>query len=68
LIARTSESGLYEVRAIIGKDNVFNANPFVKKKPKMDDVSSDTIQSVIDIWQQYYDDNRKEILHFINEV
>lgn len=67
-IARTSESGLYEVRAIIGKDNVFNANPFVKKKPKMDDVSADTIQSVIDIWQQYYDDNRKEILHFINEV
>ena len=67
-IARTSESGIYETKAIIGEDAVFTANPFVKKKPKMDDVSDKTIQSVIDIWTKYYDDNRQAILNFIYNI
>lgn len=65
-VARSSESGIYEVKALNGQSSVFNANPYVTKKPKMDDVSDKTIQSVIDTWDKYYDDNRKDILWFIN--
>lgn len=67
-VARTSESGLYETKAIISDQAVFNANPSNPKKIKMDNISDDNIQYIIDLWQNYYDENRKDILHFINKV
>lgn len=67
-IARTSNSGLYETEAIIGKTHVFDACPYSSKKYKMDNVSDDNIQKIIDIWNDYYNAKRKEILRFINEV
>lgn len=67
-VARTSESGLYEAKAIIGDSAVFNASPYNSKKIKMDNVSNDNIQYIIDLWQTYYDANRAKILNFINKV
>lgn len=67
-IARTSYSGLYETEAIIGKSHVFDASPYAPKKPKMDDVSDKNIQYIIDLWNDYYDSKRKDILWFINNV
>ena len=35
---------------------------------KLDNISDDNIQKIIDIWNDYYDAKRKDILRFINEV
>lgn len=67
-IARTSNSGLYETQAILGETKVFNACPNSTKKYKMDNVSDDNIQKIINIWNDYYDANRKNILTFINDI
>ena len=67
-IARTSNSGLYETQAILGKVKVFDACPYSSKKYKMDNVSNDNIQKIIDIWNDYYNAKRKDILWFINNV
>lgn len=67
-VARTSNSGLYETEAILGKAKVFDACPYSSKKYKMDNVSDDNIQKIIDIWNDYYDAKRKDILWFINNV
>jgi hypothetical protein len=67
-IARTSNSGLYETQAIIGKAKVFDACPYNSKKPKMDDVSDKNIQFIIDLWDNYYNAKRKDILWFVNHI
>ncbi len=64
-IARTSYSGVYEVKSIIGDKNVYHASPYNKKKIKMDKTDDDTINEVIDIWNNYYFSKRKEILDFM---
>ena len=33
-----------------------------------ENISDDNIQKIIDIWNDYYDAKRKDILRFINEV
>ena len=67
-IARTSNSGLYETKAILGYAKVFDACPYANKKPKMDDVSDKNIQDIIQLWNDYYDANRKDILWFVNHI
>ena len=64
-IARTSYSGVYEVKSIIGDNNVFHASPYHKKKIKMDKTDDDTLNEVIEIWENYYYANRKQILEFM---
>lgn len=67
-VARTSNSGLYETESILGEAKVFDACPYSSKKYKMDNVSDDNIQKIIDIWNNYYNTKRKDILWFINNV
>lgn len=64
-IARSSKSPIYEAKAILGNDYVFDASPKYDKKIKMDDVSDKTINLVIQIWEDYYETVRNDILDFI---
>ena len=64
-IARSSKSPIYEAKAILGNDYVFDASPKYGKKIKMDDVSDKTINLVIQIWEDYYETVRNDILDFI---
>ena len=64
-IARTSYSGVYECKSIIGDQNVFHASPYNSKKIKMDKTDDDTINEVITIWTNYYYANRQQILEFM---
>ena len=64
-IARSSNSPIYEAKAILGNDYVFDASPKYDKKIKMDDVSDKTINLVIQIWEDYYKTVRNDILDFI---
>jgi hypothetical protein len=64
-VARSGKANYYEACANIGKENVFRASPSYKKEIKMDDISTDTINKVVDIWNKYYDSVRNDILAFI---
>lgn len=64
-IARTSYSGLYECKSIIGEQNVFHASPSHSKKIKMDKTDDETLDEVISIWTDYYEANRQQILDFV---
>lgn len=66
-VARSSQSPIYEAEAILGKENVFNASPSYKKKIKMDDVSDDNINLIIEIWEKYYQSVRPIILDFMKK-
>lgn len=63
--ARASKSPIYEAKAILGDKYVFNACPKYKKKLKMDDVSSSNLTTVINIWEDYYETVKKDVLDFI---
>jgi hypothetical protein len=64
-IARTSYSGVYECKSILGDDSVFHASPYHQKKIKMDKTDNDTINQIVDIWTNYYYANRSKILEFM---
>ena len=64
-IARSSKSPIYEAKAILGDDAVFNASPKHGKKIKMDKVDDDTVNQIIDIWQKYYETVRADIKAFM---
>lgn len=64
-IARTSYSGVYETKSIIGDENVYHASPVHDKKIDMDKVDDKTINKIIEIWEKYFYDNKKEIMNFI---
>lgn len=64
-VARTSKSPIFECKAILGENNVFSASPKWNKKIKMDDVSDETINLIIDIWDKYYDSVKTDLLSFI---
>jgi hypothetical protein len=66
-IARSGKSNYFEVCANLGKENVFRASPRVEKKFKMDDVSDDTINHIIDVWDKYYDTVRDQVVKFVKE-
>ena len=64
-IARSGMANYYEACANIGEDNVFRASPMVEKKFKMDDVSSDTLNEVVEIWQNYYETVKEPLKEFL---
>lgn len=63
--ARSSLSPIYECGAILGDGNVFNCRPTNNKKIKMDKTDDETINEVIQIWEDYYDTVKKDVLDFI---
>ena len=63
--ARASKSPIYEAKAILGDKYVFNACPKYKKKLKMDDISDSNIQTVMKIWDDYYESVKNDILDFV---
>ncbi|MBR4558236.1 MAG: patatin-like phospholipase family protein [Fibrobacter sp.] len=65
-IARTGNSGYYEACANIGKENVFRVAPPVEEKYPMDDVS--LIGEISNIWDEYYDEVKKELLKFLKPI
>lgn len=64
-VARASKSPIYEAKAILGDDAVFNVSPKSPNKIKMDDVSDKTIDKVISIWEKYYEQVGKQAVDFI---
>ena len=66
-IARSGKSNYFEACANLGKDNVFRASPRVDKKFKMDDVSDETINRIIEVWDKYYDSVRDQVVKFVKE-
>lgn len=60
-VARSSKSGEYEVKAILGDENIFTARPYIDKKPDMDDVSSKNLDSVTQLWEQYFYSRKSDI-------
>ena len=64
-VARSSKSPIYEAKAILGNDYVFNASPDYNKKIKMDKVDNDTISLIIDIWERYYESVKADIKAFM---
>ena len=67
-VARASKSGIYEVKADVGDENVAVASPYTAEKFKMDDTSSKTLDKVVEIWTEYYYANRKYFVDFIKCV
>lgn len=64
-VARAGNANFYEASAILKDKNVFRCSPKVDKPIKMDDTSDKTINKVIDIWSDWYEQNKKELLYFI---
>lgn len=64
-IARSSRSPIYEAKAILGDENVISVSPKIQKPYKMDDVSDETVNKVIEIWEKYYDEVGKSVVDFI---
>lgn len=65
--ARSSKSPIYEAKAILGDDNVFNASPKYNKKINMDKTDEKTLNKIVEIWIDYYESVRKDLLNFINK-
>ena len=64
-VARASKSPIYEAKAILGEDYVFDVSPSYKKKLEMDDVSDKNLNLVIEIWQNYYEKVKPDLLAFM---
>ena len=60
-VARSSKSGEYEVKAILGDDGIYTVRPFIEKKPDMDDVSDRTLDDVVQLWEEYFYANKAAI-------
>ena len=65
-VARSSKSGEYEVKSIIGESNVLAVRPYVQKKPKMDDISSKNLDNVTQIWESYFYSKKDAIAKWLN--
>ena len=65
-IARSSKSPIYICESILGKDYVFNACPEYFKKIDMDDVSDKTVNTVIEIWERYYETVKNNLKTFMD--
>lgn len=65
-VARSSKSGEYEVKSIIGENNVLTVRPYVQKKPKMDDISSKNLDNVTQIWESYFYSKKDAIVKWLN--
>lgn len=66
-IARTGLSNYHFVTSNIGKENVFRCSPVVGKEYDMDDISEETVQTVIKIWTEYYESVREDLLKWLKE-
>jgi hypothetical protein len=60
-VARSGKSGEYEVKSIIGEKNFMAVRPYVKSKPKMDDISDKTLDKVVELWEGYFYANKDAI-------
>ena len=63
-LARSGNSGYFELCANIGTENVLRVLPQVSKNYDMDDL--DVVNEVKLIWERYYYENKKQILDFVN--
>lgn len=63
-VAYSGKSGDYIVKTDIGYENVFVASP-KSKSIAMDDVSDKTVEKVIGIWDDYYNEVKADILKWI---
>jgi len=64
-VARASKSPIYECKAILGDDAVYNISPTYSEKIKMDKTDDATINKVIQIWEDYYEKVGKDVVDFI---
>lgn len=64
-VARAGNANFYEANAVLGRENVFRCSPKVLKPFDMDDTSDKTIDKVIEIWSSWYEQNKKQLLYFI---
>lgn len=65
-VARAGNSNYYEACAVLGKQNVYRCSPYCSYDIKMDDTSSKTIEKIITIWDDWFYQNKHELLAFIN--
>ena len=63
-VARSSKAAAFRCKAVMGEKNFFNVAPVVHNSFDMDDVSC--IQSIIEIWDKQYDEDREKLLKFVN--
>ena len=66
-IARAGKSNDYEVIADLGSENVAIASPIHSTKIKMDDTSKKTLDKVIGIWTDYYDNHKEYFRRFVKD-
>ena len=64
---RDDNKTIFEAEASLGKENVFNASPYNKTLIHIDNVSDDTINLIIEIWEKYYQTVRSSILDFMKK-
>lgn len=64
-VAKAGNSNYFEAKAVIGKENIFRCSPFNSKSLEMDDVSDKNLERVIDIWSNWYEDNKSSLLGFL---
>lgn len=62
-IANSGDSNYFELCANIGEENVFRVNP--KVGGKMDDISKDRIEKLIEIGNNAYDSCREQLLRWL---
>jgi len=66
-VARAGKSNAYEVMADIGQENLAVASPEHSKKIDMDDTSKKTLDKVIGIWTDYYDNHKEYFRRFVKD-
>lgn len=64
-VARSGKANYFEACAVIGKENIFRCSPKNDKSLEMDDTSDKNIERVIDIWENWYAENKKDLLYFL---
>ena len=62
-VARAGKSDLFEAQANLGKENVYEVSPKVKKKYKMDNLSIK--DEIIHIWDEEFNRIGDEVVKFI---
>lgn len=63
LVARSNQSATYIAKQFLGEENVCVASPVVKKEYDMDDL--DCTDEIVNIWDNYYKNNKDSILKFV---
>lgn len=64
-VARSETTNTYIAKAIVGEDNLFNAQPIVEHGFPMDDLSH--IDEIVEIWDKYYDEVKDDLIKFIKK-